>query len=87
MTAQMRRFISGNLLLLLIVSPLMAQDANQLYEFKFKDPKNDGWFNTLQEKLLRGLYRAAHSSKTVRCDSQCQVIQPADSHLAISAIA
>jgi|GEM_PF-4838205 len=42
MKTNFRRLTAGILLLLISAPPLLAQDANQLYEFKFKDPKNDG---------------------------------------------
>ena len=37
---------------LIAALPVPAEDANQLYEFKFKDPKDDGYFDTLQEKYV-----------------------------------
>ena len=47
------RSLSVAVLVALIAAlPLAAEDANQLYEFKFKDPKNDGYFDTLQEKYV-----------------------------------
>lgn len=51
MFAHVRHIATGSLLILLAV-PLLAEDARQLYEFKFKDPKNDGYFQTLQEKYI-----------------------------------
>ena len=52
MTTPMRQITAGCILILLCAAPLLAQDARQLYEFKFKDPKKDGWFDTLQDKYL-----------------------------------
>lgn len=52
MKTNFRLLTAGILLLLISAPPLLAQDANQLYEFKFKDPKNDGWFDTLQDKYM-----------------------------------
>ncbi len=47
------RSLSVAVLVALIAAlPLAAEDANQLYKFKFKDPKNDGYFDTLQEKYV-----------------------------------
>lgn len=43
---------TGILLLLVSPPPAPAEDANQLYEFEFKDPKDKGWFDTLQEKYM-----------------------------------
>ena len=47
-----RRITTCGLLVLFSVASALAQDARQLYEFKFKDPKNDGYFDTLQEKYM-----------------------------------
>ena len=47
------RFLASCVVLIALGTlPLAAQDANQLYEFKFKPPGKDGYFDTLQEKYI-----------------------------------